>query len=574
MAVVWAATFGYLSVVRHLAGGSHAEDLGFTDQVLWNFLRGQWFRMSLYQGAATWNTELDLSHIARPDSLLAFHAEPMLLLFVPMYAVGAGATALLIVQAVAVAAGAIPAYRLGHHLSDSAICGVAVSAAYLLSPLGQWAVLADFHTSTLAAPLLLFSLERLIVGRAPRQALLLAALACSAREDVGPAVACIGVALLLTRERKTIGPARQRIGLAYLALGTLWTILALLVIRSYSGAFSPFSVRYTLDLAALARPTVTAYATTLLLSGGWLGLLAPLALLPALPSLALNVLSTSPWMAAGQAHYSSLVLPFVTLGAAAGLSRFRSHARTAAALALVATTAVAYVMAGAAPVGGNYAPAAITGHSVVANTIADAIPPTAGVSASSSLVPHLSHRARLYVFPAVLDADYVYVDLHASPAPTSAGDMYLRVQGMLASGDWQVARNEDGLLLLQRSPSAAPSPLDETSASGQRSRAAAGEATPRLLAASLRPGPDGAIGVDGPHWVLHTAWQTDRPLPSGTRLEFWITLRSGELLHAWDIAPLWWNPPDQWPANQPVTVDVPDVPVREFVSWSATWSTP
>src|SRR5690348_7479769 len=36
MAIAWAGVFGYLSVVRHLALGSHAEDLGFTDQVLWN----------------------------------------------------------------------------------------------------------------------------------------------------------------------------------------------------------------------------------------------------------------------------------------------------------------------------------------------------------------------------------------------------------------------------------------------------------------------------------------------------------------------------------------------------------
>ena len=143
---------------RHLAGGSHAEDLGFTDQVLANFLRGQFFRMSIYQGA-TWNTEIDVGRLARPDSLLAFHFEPMLLLLVPLYALGGGAILLLIVQAVALAAGALPAYRLGRHTSGSATAGVAVAGAYLLSPLGQWAVLADFHTSSLAAPLLLLTLN-------------------------------------------------------------------------------------------------------------------------------------------------------------------------------------------------------------------------------------------------------------------------------------------------------------------------------------------------------------------------------------------------------------------------------
>ena len=67
------------------------------------------------------------------------------------------------------------------------------------------------------------------------------------------------------------------------------------------------------------------YLGTLALSGGWLGLVSPLALLPAFPAVALNVLSTSPWMAAGKAHYSSLILPFIGVGAAAGLYRLRGR---------------------------------------------------------------------------------------------------------------------------------------------------------------------------------------------------------------------------------------------------------
>ena len=43
--LLWAWTFAGLAVARHEAGGTHAEDLGFTEQVIWNFLRGQWFRV-------------------------------------------------------------------------------------------------------------------------------------------------------------------------------------------------------------------------------------------------------------------------------------------------------------------------------------------------------------------------------------------------------------------------------------------------------------------------------------------------------------------------------------------------
>jgi uncharacterized membrane protein len=576
MAAGWAAGFSYLAVARHLAGGSHAEDLGFTDQVLWNFLRGQWFRMSIYAGGAggaTWNTELDLSRVARPDSLLAFHVEPMLLAFVPLYALGAGAVTLLILQSVAVAAGAVPAYRLGRHLSRSELCGVAVAASYLLSPLGQWAVLADFHTSTLAGPLLLVSLERLLVGRHPVQALVAAALAATAREDVAAVLVGVGIALLLLRNKHS-GAIPVWVGASYVLIGAACAVGDLLVIRHYSGGLSPFESRY--DSASLvqmfSRPSVSRYATTLLLSGGWLGVLAPLALLPAVPILALNVLSSSPWMASGQAHYSALVLPFITLGAAAGLARLRTSKLLlhGAALTLTATSLVGYLSTGAGPLAANYAPAVVTDHALHASAIAAALPTEDAVSATSSLVPHLSHRARLYVFPAVLDADYVFLDLQASPGPTSAGDVYLRVQSLLATGDWQVVISDDGLMLLASGRGAVAQPARAPTYVA----AAATTPEPQLLAAELVPNPDGDVGVDSPLWILRTTWQASAALPAGTQLDFFVNLRDGERVHLGDIAPLWWNPPEQWPIDQPITVDVPGIPVREFVSWSATWSTP
>jgi hypothetical protein len=49
-------------------------------------------------------------------------------------------------------------------------------------------------------------------------------------------------------------------------------------------------------------------------------------------------------------------------------------------------------------------------------------------------------------------------------------------------------------------------------------------------------------------------------------------LHDGEVLDRWDVADLWWNPPDHWPPGDPQTVDVPDIPIREFASWQASWS--
>jgi uncharacterized membrane protein len=592
LAAIWAATFGWLALQRHFAGGTHAEDLGFTDQVLWNFLppRWQWFRMSIYAGAAQWNTELDIAQLARPDSLMAFHFEPLLLALIPFHVVG-GMPLLLALQSAALAAGALPAYRLAHHWTCRASAGIAVSAAYLLSPLGQWTTLADFHTTALAAPLLLLCIERLVVARRSAQALVAAALAALAREDIGLTVAALGVAILIARR-----PMLARAALGMVAIGLACSALGLLVIHHYSGgSVSPFAVRYGPSLSIvgalgmLARPLVGGYAVTLLASGAWLGLLAPLALLPVVPSLALNVLSTSTWMASGQAHYSAIVLPCVTLAAAAGLRQVAVAKPTlipVATLALALTSTLAYVSAGAGPLGSNYAPAVVTDHARRAAALAATLPADAAVSASTALVPRVSQRSRAYVFPAVLDADYVFVDLESTPAPTSAGDVYRRIHDLLAEGGWQVDANDDGLLLLERNPDVAPTSaaLQPPSPTGRFSVAAAPNSVlsssaeygdgPALLDAQLVPSPDGASDVDGPHWILRTFWQTDKPLAPGTRLAFNLRLRDGQTRQAWDAADLWWNPPDTWPLDQIVRIDVPDVPKRTFQTFEPVLSRP
>ncbi|HEX8968633.1 MAG TPA: DUF2079 domain-containing protein, partial [Chloroflexota bacterium] len=325
---------------------------------------------------------------------------------------------------------------------------------------------------------------------------------------------------------------------------------------------------------------VIGYVRTILLGGGWLGLLAPLAMLPALPALALNALSTSPWMAAGKAHYSGLVLPFIIVGTAAGLGRLRTRprARAVASGALLVTSLLGYTLEGAGPLAANYAPAALTDHAARAESIAASLPDDAGVSASSTLVPRVSHRSRVYVFPVVLDADYIFLDLQASPAPTSAGDVYLRVNGLLARGDWQVQIADDGLVLLQRGASASSAQAGRPFASGLTGDAgqppvATADNGVSLISAELAPSPDGGLDVAGPLWILRTRWRATRPLARGTRLQFDVKLRDGEQLDVWDVACLWWNPPEDWTPGEAVTVDVPDIPVREFQSWQAIWST-
>src|SRR5262249_55667123 len=156
-------------------------------QVIWNFLRGQFFRFSTYQDAE-FTTDIDLKAVRRPDSLLAFHVEPILLAFAPLYLVVPDVRTILWLQGFAIALGAIPAYRLARRRLGSSWAGLAFAAVYLLSPLGQWAAVADFHSVALAAPLLMLALDALDAGQ-PGLFLLAGLLAASTKEEIGLLVA-------------------------------------------------------------------------------------------------------------------------------------------------------------------------------------------------------------------------------------------------------------------------------------------------------------------------------------------------------------------------------------------------
>jgi hypothetical protein len=247
---------------------------------------------------------------------------------------------------------------------------------------------------------------------------------------------------------------------------------------------------------------------------------------------------------------------------------------------------VGYLLEGAGPLGANYAPAVVTAHAIRAEALAHSLPPNAAVTASTALVPHISRRPRVYVFPAVLDAEYVFVDLRASPAPTSAGDVFLRLSALLADGGWNVETADDGLLLLQRAIGAPPvdignlsrvvasSTTADTGKSGKSPQGSFLDGRVSLLSATLLASPDGAVEVDGPRGLVRTVWRAEQPLPPGTHLDFWVDLRDGQRLHVWDIAPLWWNPPERWTPGEPVTIEIPDLPMRQFLSWQAVWTTP
>ena len=309
---------------------------------------------------------------------LGAHVDPILMAFAPW----PSPELMLLVQAAALALGAVPVFRLG---------GLAWAGAYLLLPALQWTALADFHPVAFATPLLLFAIEALVRDRLTAFAVFAGA-AVLTKEHVGLAVA--GLGLWYARRR-------PRAGLAIAFAGALATALAVLVVlpefRPEHG--SDLAGRYDeLGLSSLDWRDLR-YVLALVLPLAGLPLLTPLLLLAALPELLLDVLSETATQTSIRHHYAAVALaPLVAAAVLAG-RRFGRVALLTAGAAAVAIGPLPRLERLARDSQDDAAAAAL-----------ELVESEDVVSATNGLGAHLSQRRRILLFPLVADADVVAVE--------------------------------------------------------------------------------------------------------------------------------------------------------------------
>jgi Predicted membrane protein (DUF2079) len=104
----------------------------------------------------------------------------------------------------------------------------------------------------------------------------------------------------------------------------------------------------------------------------------------------------------------------------------------------------------------------ITYHARLAQRLIDMIPESASVSAQSSLVPHISERKSIYLFPYQDNSsDYIFLDTTSYVYPFQTSSSYINeVKTVILSGNYGVIAAQDGYLLLKRGlPAPGISPL-------------------------------------------------------------------------------------------------------------------
>jgi len=446
---VAAALYAYISLYRHEHFASNAFDLAVQDQTVWGYSRLEFIH----------NTVLGI------PNLLGDHFHPILMVLAPFMWLWDSAGVLLVAQAVLLAVAAIPIY-LWAERELGPVAGVAFALAYL----AFWGVLAgviyDFHHVVFAVPAMSLALYATL---ARRTLLLIPAVAVAmlTREDVALTLIALGVYILVVQRRWLVGAT-------IVVLNAAWFAALLGVVIPALGGGVGYR-HWTYDSLGPTPSATVAYvlqhpvqSVQLLFTPAekvrvWIGSFAAFALLPlaspvlivAIPSFLERFWSSSTNFWSFHYQYSMLPAPILTFAAIDTCARVQRLMRgrwpAFGAMVLPAAAAVAgvvltFVFIRPFAEVTTY-PSAVRAAEI--QSCLDRIPPAASVTASNTLVPHLSHRDHVYEITLHPTADYIAVDPATYGNFFSGEEDQLRrfVRGDLAAGYGVVCADDTTLVL-------------------------------------------------------------------------------------------------------------------------------
>jgi hypothetical protein len=195
------------------------------------------------------------------------------------------------------------------------------------------------------------------------------------------------------------------------------------------------------------------------------------------------------------------------------------------------------------------------------------IPPGAALSAQSSLYPHLSHREKTYFFPAINDAEYVFLDVTTPSYPLTVRELYWEVQDLLESQEFGVLAARDGYLLLKRGLSGSP----ETGLPDEFYTFARGHerAVPHPLRARFADALE-LVGYDyttlnlvNAHQLPATVTTYWRPLNLDYGFVFLFTRQDGAIVGHYDrgTPTSLWYPTSVWQEGEVIRMETPALPI-------------
>jgi uncharacterized membrane protein len=590
--------FSAYSLQRHATLNTFAADLSYIDQPMWNTLHGRFLERTLDD---------------RQAPRVAEHFEPIIVAIALVFYVWDDVRAILIIQTVALALGALPVYWIareqlarvtGRESSDW--LPLAFVVIYLMFPAVQAANVADFHADPFIVAPLLFAFWY-ATQRSYRAMWVWAIVAMLVKENLPTLTFMLGLHLLVGRESRNQGlgqsekttsrfsdfllTPRRLHGLGLMVVSVIWFYLATFLVVAplarqvyggdgpiylssryarFGGGATELLAQFTDTLALLREPDRLRYVGGLLASVGWLAVLAPEYLLLGLPVLVANMFSNFPGQYSGEQHYSAPLAPAFVIAAIYGFQRLSClssdrfgviplgrYAATPLIIWLLAFSLGYHYLRGWTPLARDFDWPQRTAHHRLLARFADQIPPTASLSTTPPLHPHLAHRERIYVFPTVADADFVLLDV-SGRTDAHPNDIRAAFETLLHSDGYGVVDAADGYVLLSRGQGVKTLPdafYDFARVQDSQPKYPAVvefEDQLRLLGYDV---------VDDPKWrqsYLKLYWQALSPLPEDLRLWPIVFSDTGALIEDTAQRPMVaaiWYPPSRWQTGEIIVTE-------------------
>jgi uncharacterized membrane protein len=495
MVLLFSGFFIAYALSRQDAFLTAAEDMGNMDQAVWSILHGQILHQTICNIVSDTNC-----YSAAGFSRFAIHFEPMLFPVSLTYLIWSSPKTLLILQTLVVASGAFPAFWLARLRLRNELAAVAIALVYLLYPAQQQATIFEFHAVTFTASLLLFTLY-FMYTRKTIWLFVFAILSMACKEEIPLVIAFFGLWSIIFQQRWHSG-----LGLVLLSIG--WIGVTLWAYRHFSPTGQPLldsrfaylgngPLEIIRNILLHPRSLIyqhvlehyhLLYLRILLAPVGYLPLLAPWILVLAAPSIAINLFSSDPNQYTGVFQYNAEIVPiliFATIEAIVliiwasqlfvnslrartelqqrqpgeqrlTISRGFNHwMRPVMLIFLIGFVLFTVVQAdipyGSLPFSRGFLWPQVTDHARLAQRFIDMIPESASVSAQSNLVPHISERKSIYLFPFQDDnADYIFLDTTSFYYPLQSYSYIDQVKKVIMDGNYGVVAAQDGYLLLKR----------------------------------------------------------------------------------------------------------------------------
>ncbi len=442
LAILATLIFSAHSINRHLSFNSHALDLGIFTQATFLYSEGQIAYSTL-----------------KNTVLLTDHFDPILIIIFPLYKIFPSPILLLFLQSLFVSLTIIPLYLIVKDNVENKVISLLLIITYLTSPLLLRAVSFDFHPGTLA----LLPLSTLLYGWYFRKTKIYWISFFTTflfKEEVFFYIFGLGIYQLLIRQ--------FRLGLLTTFLSTA---IFYLIKFQLMPLFSPnpsYIQSLTLPLLDLQQlfilfkdnPSTFIYSifnapekiSTLdevFRQFGYLSLLSPLALVTILPFLYLRFNSSLTYLWGSTFHNNAPFLIFLLIGTVFVIRTYRLSNKFSYLFLLIfffynlILSDLLFFKVLSSLKANN------TSYKYISQSISS-ISKGSSVSAQTTIVPHLSNREKIYLFPDIKDAEFIILNTSLNTYPLSKRELIEKINLLKQSNAWILEKQNQDLYIFKR----------------------------------------------------------------------------------------------------------------------------